>query len=191
MRSLTVGLRRAHLALLALITCGAFADAHAASAAMATVAAATAAETESGALSSYLLEIEDDVVLAGALKPEALASAAPMTIVDLRTDLEGTDEEAAAAAAAGHDYRNLPVAGAVVDPDALAGLKQLLEDPERSGTVVVHCASGNRAALLYGALILERGESLADVQAALAPIMTRQGAIDALTAYADSLGAEP
>ncbi|MEM8769417.1 MAG: sulfur transferase domain-containing protein [Pseudomonadota bacterium] len=142
-------------------------------------------------LSDRLLTLDDGVSLAGALKPEALAGAEPLIIVDLRTAAEGTAEEEAAAAAAGHRYHPLPVPGAVVEAETLAALKQILEDPAREQPVVVHCASGNRAALLYGALALERGESYDSVVEKLDPILTRQGAIDALAAEAGKPGAKP
>ena len=146
---------------------------------------------EPGPLSERLLTLEGGVVLAGALSPEALAAAEPVTIVDLRTPAEGTAAEAEVAKAAGHSYHNLPVPGAVVEADTVAALKGILDDPDRAGPVVVHCASGNRAALLYGAVALERGESLETLQADLEPLLTSQGAIDALTAEAEAAGAEP
>ena len=152
--------------------------------------AALSAEGAPGPLSGKLLELDDGVVLAGALNPEALAASAPVTVVDLRTVAEGTAEEAEAAAASGHDYHNLPVPGAVVEAHTLSALRQILDDPER-GTVVVHCASGNRAALIYGALALEAGDTLGEVQTQLGPLLTREGAINALAAYAESVGAEP
>ncbi len=142
-------------------------------------------------LSGQLLVLDNGVVLAGSLSPEALAEAEPLTIVDLRTEAEGTAAEAEAAAAAGHSYHNLPVPGAVVEAETLAALKQILDDPDRNHPVIVHCASGNRAALLYGAIALERGEAYDAIRNTLDPILTRQGAIDALAAQAGEPGVEP
>ena len=152
---------------------------------------ATVTTHEPGPLSKRLLTLDNGIVLAGALSPEVLATADTLTIVDLRTPAEGTAEEAEAASAAGHSYYNLPVPGAVVQADTVAALKKILDDPDRSSPVVVHCASGNRAALLYGAVALERGEPLEVVQAELEPLLTSQGAIDALAAEAEPPGAEP
>jgi hypothetical protein len=53
----------------------------------------------------------------------------------------------------------------------------------------VHCASGNRAAMLWGALQLTDGASLPDVQAKLSGVLTKEPAIEGLAAYARTLDA--
>ncbi|MCF7223360.1 beta-lactamase hydrolase domain-containing protein [Marilutibacter chinensis] len=66
------------------------------------------------------------------------------TVINLRTaeELAGRDV-AAEVAAAGMRYHAIPVAGAAgINGDNAAALRALLEDA--NGTVLVHCASGNR-----------------------------------------------
>ena len=68
-------------------------------------------------------------------------------VVNLRTDEEQAGrDEAAEVAAAGLAYRAIPVAGvAGINDGNAAALRALLEALEDAdGTVLVHCASGNR-----------------------------------------------
>ncbi|AWV08342.1 beta-lactamase hydrolase domain-containing protein [Marilutibacter maris] len=75
----------------------------------------------------------------------AIAARGVTTVINLRTpaEMDGRDE-AAEVAAAGMDYHAIPVAGAAgIDADNAAALAALLQRVD--GTVLVHCASGNRA----------------------------------------------
>ncbi|HSM11884.1 MAG TPA: sulfur transferase domain-containing protein [Lysobacter sp.] len=94
-----------------------------------------------------------------------MGAAGVRTVINLRTDeeLAGRDE-AAEVAAAGLGYRHLPVAGAgdITVANALA-LWRLIEQAD--GTVVVHCASGNRVGAL---LALGAAQHGMDTEAAVA-----------------------
>lgn len=88
----------------------------------------------------------------------ALAAAGVRTVVDLRTpgELQERDEPAEVAAA-GMRYVRLPIAGAgAITPENAQRLTALLDGAE--GTVLVHCASGNRAGGLLA--LVKAGEGM-------------------------------
>ena len=94
-----------------------------------------------------------------------MGAAGVRTIINLRTDEElGGRDEAGEVAAAGLAYRQLPVAGAgdITAANALA-LWRLIDQAD--GTVVVHCASGNRVGAL---LALGAAQHGMDTEAAVA-----------------------
>ena len=79
---------------------------------------------------------------------QALAAAGVRTFIDLRTETEVPPETAALAAAAGLDYRRLPVAGeADLDLASARALDLLLDDWGRY-PIALACGSGNRAGAL-------------------------------------------
>ena len=104
-------------------------------------------------ISPYVSEVDDGVVLAGTLDLEALRASHDGTvrIVDLRTEPEGAPEEAAAAAALSLEYTNIPVAGASIVPEQVAALRAALDGVAPGELLVVHCGTGNRAGMLWGA----------------------------------------
>lgn len=104
-------------------------------------------------------------------------------IVDLRTSTEGTDEAAAQARKLGLRYQNIPVSGAVIDPDSVAALSAVLA-ANGQGDVIIHCRSGNRAGLLWGAVQLEQGVPLEEVLVGVSDIVNRPGIENALKDYA-------
>ncbi|MEO8197078.1 MAG: hypothetical protein ABI689_10175 [Thermoanaerobaculia bacterium] len=78
----------------------------------------------------------------------ALASAGVRTFIDLRTAAEAPPETAALAAAAGLDYRQLPVAGeADLDLASARALDRMLDDWTRY-PIALACGSGNRVGAL-------------------------------------------
>ena len=94
-----------------------------------------------------------------------MGAAGVRTIINLRPDEElRSRDEAAEVTAAGLAYRQLPVAGAgdITAANALA-LWRLIDQAE--GTVVVHCASGNRVGAL---LALGAAQHGMDTEAAIA-----------------------
>ena len=135
---------------------------------------------------SQLAFVDEGVVVAGLLDLDALRAEHPgkVLVVDLRTEPEGTPEEAAKAQSLGLGYRNIPVSSAIVDPNQVATLNQMLADAEPDTLVVVHCVSGNRAGMLWGAAALEQGIALDEIQARLEGVLTKQPTIDGLEAYA-------
>jgi rhodanese-related sulfurtransferase len=131
---------------------------------------------------------------AWALMVAALSMPAAVVAVDYAEQsvvvADGTPEEAAAAAELGLDYENIPVSSAVVDPGQVTALAAALDGAPDDALVVVHCASGNRAAMLWSAVQVHGGRPLADVQAEVEGVLTSPRLIEGLTAYAGSLGAE-
>lgn len=100
--------------------------------------------------------IAADVCVAPQLTPEAMAEAARQgfrSVVNNRPDFEGGPDQptsaaiAAAAAAAGLEYRHLPVSGAYQSPEEAAQMARLLQELPRP--MLMFCRSGARSARLY------------------------------------------
>ncbi len=136
-------------------------------------------------LSSAQHAVSDRVTLAGTLDAQAYDALQAMdaTVVELRTTPEGVQDEARALVSRGVHYVHLPIGSPLVSREDVAYLQQIV-DARPGKPVVVHCASGNRAAALWGALRLEQGVPLEDVLAEVAPIATRQPILDAIKNYA-------
>ena len=136
--------------------------------------------------SAYQSTVAPGVVLAGALDLQKLRDShrGDIRIIDLRTEAEGTPEEAAAAGALGLSYANIPVAGALIEPGQVAELRGLLDAAQPGDLVVVHCGTGNRAGMLWGAAELERGVPLETVLEDVSGVVTKEPISDALEAYA-------
>ena len=137
------------------------------------------------AVSEQILQVTPEVTLTGALAPEAAqALAASNTlVVDLRGTDEGADAEARAMALAGGDYVHLPQTG---QPPAAGDVEFFRDLLAVNGDrpVVVHCRSGNRAALLWGAYRLDQGATLPEVLAEVEPIATSEVIRQAIADYA-------
>lgn len=86
---------------------------------------------------------------------QALAQHGFKTIIDLRTEAEGTHEEKVAVEAAGMRYVNIPVTGAGINDEQLAAFTKAIEATETP--VLVHCASGNRAGALWATYRMSKG----------------------------------
>ena len=91
---------------------------------------------------------------------KALKAAGVTAVVNLRTDGEGPFEaEAHAVGLAGASYDRCPT-GREPSDAALDAVRKALRELPRGGVVLLHCASGNRAAgALYAFLVLDRGFS--------------------------------
>jgi uncharacterized protein (TIGR01244 family) len=107
-------------------------------------------------MSLPLQALTPDVCVAPQLTPEAMAEAAAMgfkSVVNNRPDFEhGPDQPtsaaiAAAAQAAGLEYRHLPVAGGYQSPEEIAAFATLLETLPRP--LLVFCRSGARSTRLF------------------------------------------
>jgi uncharacterized protein (TIGR01244 family) len=100
--------------------------------------------------------IAADVCVAPQLNADAMAEAARLgfkSVVNNRPDFEGGPDQptsadiAAAAKAAGLEYRYLPVAGGYQSPEEAAQMARLLQELPRP--VLMFCRSGARSARLY------------------------------------------
>lgn len=77
------------------------------------------------------------------------------TIIDLRTETEGTSSEKAAVESAGMTYINIPVTGAGIDAEQLAIFVKAFE--QAATPILLHCASGNRAGAMWTTYRLHQG----------------------------------
>ena len=105
-----------------------------------------------------LSAVAPDVCVAPQLTPEAMAEAARAgfkSVVNNRPDFEHGPEQptnaaiAAAAQAAGLQYRFLPVAGGYQSPEEIAAFAQLLQELPRP--LLAFCRSGARSTRLFKA----------------------------------------
>ena len=79
------------------------------------------------------------------------------TIIDLRTENEGTAEERKNVESAGMSYINIPVTGAGINHKQLAAFTKAIEN--KPAPILVHCASGNRVGALWTTYRLSKGIS--------------------------------
>lgn len=77
------------------------------------------------------------------------------TIIDLRTENEGTAKEKKNVESAGMRYINIPVTGAGINHKQLAAFTRAIERIQTP--VLVHCASGNRVGALWTTYRLSKG----------------------------------
>lgn len=101
-------------------------------------------------------QVADDVYVAPQLTPQAMASAAQAgfrSVVNNRPDFEGGPDQptnasiAAAALAAGLEYRFLPVSGSYQTPEDAAAMAKLLVELPRP--LLMFCRSGARSSRLF------------------------------------------
>ena len=88
---------------------------------------------------------------------EILAEQGFKTIIDLRTQAEGTDDEKLAVEAAAMSYVNIPVTGEGINEGQLAAFTQAIENEKMPA--LVRCASGNRAGAMWAAYRISKGVS--------------------------------
>jgi uncharacterized protein (TIGR01244 family) len=153
--------------------------------------AESAVDASDSAYSEYLSQVEGNVVLAGALDLDQLRAShqGAIRVVDLRTEGEGAPEEAAAAETLGISYTNIPVSSAAIDAAQVSALREALAAAGADDLVVVHCRTGNRAGLLYGAAQLEAGVPLDEVKESVSGIVTSAPINEGLESYAKKLDA--
>jgi uncharacterized protein (TIGR01244 family) len=100
--------------------------------------------------------LSPDFSVAPQLAPEAMAQAAALgfkSIINNRPDFEGGPDQptsasmAAAAAAAGLQYRHLPVQGGYQSPEEIAAFQVLLAELPKP--ILAFCRSGARSTKLF------------------------------------------
>jgi uncharacterized protein (TIGR01244 family) len=128
----------------------------------AAVAAAEPPQTvEAGLIPNYRL-LQPGLATAGQPSPEALSKLKDMgfrTVVNLRTEQEGTAEERKVVEGEGLRYVAVPVT-----PDSLSladaeAVEKVLHDPS-SGPVLLHCASSNRVGAVWALIQAREGKTL-------------------------------
>ncbi|NJN51060.1 MAG: hypothetical protein HC809_04065 [Gammaproteobacteria bacterium] len=131
--------------------------------------------------------VSPTVLLAGTLGPgaeTALAARQIATVIDLRTTDEGVEDERQRLEAAGLRYINFPTTGEAPDAARLSEFAALLDG--LSGVpVVLHCASGNRAGMMWALYERRRGVPLDTVLATVAPVVTKDAIREEIQTYGD------
>ncbi len=139
----------------------------------------------SSPVSAQTLAVSDRVTLAGRLKPRSTAQLAAQNamVIDLRAAAEeGRSEDERRLRDSNVRYHNIPMSGAVVSEKEVAALQRLLtSDP--TSPVVLHCASGNRAALLWAALQITQGADRAVTIDQVAPIINSEAIVPAINSF--------
>jgi uncharacterized protein (TIGR01244 family) len=148
-------------------------------------------QAQAGSLSDVELAVADDVVLAGRLHADAESAlrARDAVVIDLRTAAEGVVEESHALWRAGIAYINLPTTGTAPAAADVALFSDILA-ANQAHPVVVHCQTGNRAALMWAAHRLDAGASVEAALAELRGITIKPQIEQAIRDYAASRAGE-
>lgn len=134
--------------------------------------------------SDSTLEVAPKITLAGSLNEQAsqLIKRSNAVVIDLRHPDEGIDLESEQMRSLNVPYYNLPISPSTLDRTTVNQFAALLD--EYSGRpIVVHCQSGNRAGLLWAALLKERGMSAVDASSAVYDIVTKPAVHQAIQQY--------
>ena len=87
------------------------------------------------------------------------------TVINLRLPIEkwtGNEEETVKAQ--GLHYVTVPINPLTFGAEEVAAVRAVLDDPS-AGPVLLHCASANRSAAVWGVIEVERGRSIEEVEA--------------------------
>ena len=112
---------------------------------------------ENNMLAALKDEIPDFVILAndifggGKPTPQGLEAAQKMgikTIIDLRTPIEGTQEEQEVVGNLGMGYVNIPVIPSSLDDYEVDQVREILADPQNR-PAIIHCSSSGRVLKLW------------------------------------------
>lgn len=110
--------------------------------------------------------IRPGLAFGGQPAPETVARLGEMgfrTIVNIRTEQEGAVEEGKVVRAQGLDFVWVPVTSGTFSMDDVIAVETVLDDPE-SAPVLVHCASGNRVAAVWGVIRARQGRNREQVE---------------------------
>ena len=115
---------------------------------------------EPAPLSDAMLNISENLTIAGALNHSVVTTLSRDTIlIDLRTAPEGTAKERIFTEGQGFQYENFPIGKDGLGQSQLDGFAKVLNDNPHS-PIVLYCRSGNRASLLYAAHLVETGQNV-------------------------------
>ena len=104
------------------------------------------------------LRVTPNIATSGALTKDGIQELVKhsfQTVIDLRSESEGTPSEKKAVEAVGITYINIPVTSEGVNESQLTAFKQALE--QAAPPVLIHCATGNRAGAMWTAYRLSEG----------------------------------
>jgi rhodanese-related sulfurtransferase len=144
------------------------------------------ASTSFPVVSEQQYQVAPNVLLAGELTEAGISALAGrgFLVVDLRTADEGAEIEAEQLDREGIARAGLPVSKGL-SRGQVAEFEQLLEE-NGERRIIVHCASGNRAGILWAAHLIEKGASLPEAQLRVAEIVTKEPARGAIEDYANA-----
>ena len=111
--------------------------------------------------------VRPGLATSGELTPEAqrqLKALGFKTVIDLRTEREGTKAEEALLREQGLRYVSVPVTPATLSAKDVDAVAAILEDAAAE-PILLHCASGNRAGGLLAAVLARKGKSLDEAEA--------------------------
>lgn len=131
-------------------------------------AAAAAGPPEQAPGIANYKRLHERLAVSGTISPEAMKQLKAMgfrTVVDLRTEAEGTAAEKAAVEALGLRYVSVPVTAAALSLREVEAVADVLADGA-AAPVLLHCASSNRVGGVYGVVQVLEGKSLSEAEAA-------------------------
>ncbi len=109
------------------------------------------------------------------------------TVVDLRTEAEGTAAEKETVEAQGLRYVSVPVSPASFDAADVDAVAKVLKDKD-AAPVLLHCASANRVGAVWMVIQVQEGRSLEDAEAAGREVgLTSPAMVDAARRVASRL----
>lgn len=134
--------------------------------------------------SDHTLQVSRNVTLAGSLNQDAakLIKLHNAVVIDLREKDQGADDEAERMRARAIRYYNVPVNPSTLERSTIAQIESIL-DRHEDQPVLLHCKSGNRAGLVWAALLKEKGFSSDRAFSEVSPIATKPQILDAITNY--------
>jgi uncharacterized protein (TIGR01244 family) len=102
--------------------------------------------------------VTPEIATSGALTGDAIQELVKhsfRTVIDLRTEPEGTEEEKLAIETAGMAYINIPITIDGIDESQLEAFKQAIA--QASPPILLHCATGNKAGAMWASYQLSEG----------------------------------
>ena len=111
--------------------------------------------------------IRPGLAFGGQPGPETLERLGDMgfrTIVNIRTEQEGAPDEGVVVKAQGLTFVWVPVSPGTFSLEDVEAVEKVLDDPE-AAPVLLHCASGNRVAAVWGVIRARDGRTPEEVEA--------------------------
>ncbi len=135
-------------------------------------------------VSENTLAVTPTVALSGSLRARApeLLERQNAVVIDLRRADEGAELEAQQMQSSGVTYFNLPISSDSLDTATVDRLDTLLSAHSQH-PIILHCRSGNRAGLMWAALLKNRGESSAAAISAVSEIVNSPKIRQAIREY--------
>jgi uncharacterized protein (TIGR01244 family) len=111
--------------------------------------------------------IRPGLAAAGQPSPQGMAQLKALgfkTVINLRTEKEGANEEAATVKALGLAYVSVPVTAETLSQADADAVGRVIDDPA-AGPVLLHCATANRVGAVWAILRVRQGKSIDEAEA--------------------------